>query len=321
MVNSLKVLSVLLPVFLMEIVATSLYWETEMQIQPGGRATTVTNLFAILTITTFITSLPICYLARNRISQSFAVNGIMLGLITFASGGYISALIAFFQRFYTGITALYIPVLILTHLNLIPITYWLCLAIYHLCRFPLRIFRRLYLQEDIRQRKLEIDLKLLKRFEIENQLKSEINDIQLSQKELEYQTYLATIKLKAQQVLSTQKRHFQIIDDLCNDKGSSESKMDQVDEGRNQVDEGRNQVDEGRNQVVIHVGPVAMNPVKLNSEICSICYERKVTHAIVSCGHPICGDAYCHDMLRDRCHICRQPCEKIIRVYFALNAK
>jgi hypothetical protein len=304
MVHITKVLSILMPIYLMEIIATSLYQEAEMQVKVGGLATVATNVLVISTITIFLVGLPIGYFARHRISQSVSVKGVLILILVFGLSSLASAIVAFFQRLYTEITPLYLPILIIIHLNLIPISYAMCLFMYYLCRFSLKVLRRFYLQEDIRQKKLEIDLKMLKRFEIENQLKSEINDIRFCQKELEYQSYLSTLKLKSQQLFATCKHNYQIIEDLCNNE-SVENEPSQ----------------EMKTPIIIHVGPSKIPQSKISPEICSICYERKVTHAIVSCGHPICGDAYCHDMLRDRCHICRQPCEKIIKVYLNFDAK
>jgi len=52
-----------------------------------------------------------------------------------------------------------------------------------------------------------------------------------------------------------------------------------------------------------------------DSVVCPICMERKISAAIVPCGHTLCYDGPCHRSLK-ACHICQGPIQTVIRLYF-----
>lgn len=60
------------------------------------------------------------------------------------------------------------------------------------------------------------------------------------------------------------------------------------------------------------------NKNKINiedSEECCICMEHKKEAAIVPCGHLICWENNCRNMLNEKCPLCKSKIDKIIRIY------
>ena len=57
------------------------------------------------------------------------------------------------------------------------------------------------------------------------------------------------------------------------------------------------------------------NNVNQDEELCCICMENKKEAAIVPCGHVICWDNLCRNMLNGKCPICKNKIDKIIKIY------
>jgi hypothetical protein len=177
-----KVMAVFLPLFLIDLIAIPFYWHSEVQV---SSATVVSNVLFVCSLATYIFGVPLSYLLNYRMLSSQIIWSMMV-ILGFCC--LLTSFVAFSNRLYHSVTFLYFYVLMIVHLTLLPLIYWLLTPFGIVLKCLFKTMRRFYLQEEIRQRKLNIDSHMIKRFEVENQLKDEINCLIRRQSEMEYQT-------------------------------------------------------------------------------------------------------------------------------------